>query len=83
MSNFDLILHGGSVIDGTGSERRLADVGIRGDRITTLGRLDPGAAREAIEGLNGQNLKGFDMAVQEMAARPTGRPRGKPRRGRR
>ena len=41
------------------------------------------AAREAIEGLNGQNLKGFDMAVQEMAARPTGRPRGKPRRGRR
>ena len=49
MSNFDLILHGGSVIDGTGSERRLADVGIRGDRITTLGRLDPGSAREAID----------------------------------
>ena len=41
------------------------------------------AAREAIAGLNGQNLKGFDMAVEEMAARPTGRPRGKPRRGRR
>ena len=41
------------------------------------------AAREAIEGLNGQNLKGIDMSVQEMADRPPSRQRGKPRRGRR
>ncbi|HIL10863.1 MAG TPA: RNA-binding protein [Candidatus Latescibacteria bacterium] len=41
------------------------------------------AAREAIEGLNGQNLKGFDMKVAEMADRPPSRPKGKPRRGRR
>ncbi len=41
------------------------------------------AAREAIHGLNGQNLKGFDMTVAEMADRPPSRPKGKPRRGRR
>ena len=41
------------------------------------------AAREAIDMLNGQNLKGLDMVVQEMVDRPSSRPRGKPRRGRR
>ncbi len=41
------------------------------------------AAREAMDMLNGQNLKGFDMVVQEMTDRPSTRPRGKPRRGRR
>ena len=41
------------------------------------------AAREAIDMLNGQNLKGLDMVVQEMADRPSTRPRGRPRRGRR
>ena len=41
------------------------------------------AARKAIDMLNGQNLKGLDMVVQEMADRPPARPRGKPRRGRR
>ena len=41
------------------------------------------AAREAIDMLNGQNLKGFDMVVEEMTARPFSRPRGKPWRGRR
>ena len=41
------------------------------------------AAREAIEALNGQNLKGFDLVVAEMADRPPSRQRSKPRRGRR
>ena len=41
------------------------------------------AAREAIDMLNGQNLKGLDMVVEEMADRPSTRPRGRPRRGRR
>ena len=41
------------------------------------------AAREAIDMLNGQNLKGLDMVVEEMADRSTSRPRGRPRRGRR
>ncbi len=41
----DILLRGGSVIDGTGSAARAADVGIRGDRIVFVG--DAAAARVA------------------------------------
>ncbi len=36
---FDLILHGGTIIDGTGADRVVADVGVSGDRITGIGNL--------------------------------------------
>ena len=35
---FDLILANGTVIDGTGSKRRKADIGLTGDRITAIDR---------------------------------------------
>ena len=37
---FDLIIHGGTVVDGSGAPARRADVGIRGDRIVAVGALD-------------------------------------------
>ena len=37
---FDLIIHGGDVVDGTGATRRRLDIGIDGDRITAIGDLD-------------------------------------------
>jgi N-acyl-D-amino-acid deacylase len=36
---FDVIVRGGTVYDGTGAPGRRADVGIRGDRIATVGNL--------------------------------------------
>jgi N-acyl-D-amino-acid deacylase len=36
---YDVILRGGTVYDGTGAPGRLADVGIRGDRIAAIGNL--------------------------------------------
>tara|TARA_R110002049_G_scaffold46487_1_gene135102 strand:- start:30868 stop:33489 length:2622 start_codon:yes stop_codon:yes gene_type:complete len=43
---FDIIIHGGQVIDGTGKRRFLADIGIKDDRITAIGDLaDANAAR--------------------------------------
>ncbi len=39
MAPFDLVLRGGTVIDGTGSPRRRADVGVLGDRIAAIGDL--------------------------------------------
>ena len=34
--SYDILLKGGTVIDGTGQERRVADVAIRGDRIAAV-----------------------------------------------
>ena len=36
----DLLLRGGTVIDGTGAPRRAADVAVDGDRISAVGKLD-------------------------------------------
>ena len=41
------------------------------------------AAKEAIDGLNGQNLKGFDLTITEISDHPPSRRNQKPRRHRR
>lgn len=46
--SFDLLIVGGSVIDGTGSAARVLDVGIRGDRIVALGASLPRALAKRI-----------------------------------
>jgi N-acyl-D-aspartate/D-glutamate deacylase len=39
MAEHDLVIRGGTVIDGTGAEPRTADVAVDGDRITEVGRV--------------------------------------------
>jgi N-acyl-D-aspartate/D-glutamate deacylase len=46
MPNLDLIIRAGIVADGTGGPLRSADVGIIGDRITAVGRIDEQGIRE-------------------------------------
>lgn len=41
---YDILIRGGDVVDGTGSARRRADVGIRGDRVVAIGELADDAA---------------------------------------
>ncbi len=41
----DIIIKGGSVIDGAGAPARQADVGIKDDRIVAVGRIDEAAAK--------------------------------------
>ncbi len=52
---FDLVLHGGTVIDGTGGPLFPADLGIVGDRIAALGRITPDQGRRALD-LTGLHL---------------------------
>lgn len=44
----DLVIRGGTVVDGTGSEPRTADVGVRDGVIVELGRVD-GATRRTLD----------------------------------
>ena len=46
MTAFDLLLRGGTVVDGTGGPARPADVGVLGDRILAIGQLDSVADAE-------------------------------------
>jgi N-acyl-D-aspartate/D-glutamate deacylase len=46
MPEFDLVIRGGTVVDGTGGAPREADVGIIGNRITAVGAIPDGGAEE-------------------------------------
>ncbi len=46
---YDLIIKGGTVVDGSGGPVRRADVGVIGDRITALGDLSKASAKKTID----------------------------------
>ena len=47
-SSYDLIIEGGTLIDGSGAPRRNADIGILGDRIAGVGDLKHAATLERL-----------------------------------
>ncbi len=47
--DFDVLIRGGDVHDGTGARSRVADVGIRGDRIAAIGDLGKARARNVVD----------------------------------
>ena len=46
---FDTLIHGGRIIDGSGSAPTAGDVALSGDRIAAVGRLDGTEARVRID----------------------------------
>jgi N-acyl-D-aspartate/D-glutamate deacylase len=46
---FDLVIRGGDVFDGSGEPSRSADVGVKGDRITAIGNLADRRAGQVID----------------------------------
>ncbi len=59
MNDFDLILKGGRVFDGTGGPWHRADVGIRGDTIAEVGPLQQAGAKRVVDCANMAVAPGF------------------------
>lgn len=47
MAPFDMVVRGGTVIDGTGEASREADVAVQGGRIAAVGKAVGGGARRS------------------------------------
>jgi len=56
---FDILIRNGTVIDGTGSPRRNADVGLSQDRITAIGDLSSAEATTIIDATGKTVVPGF------------------------
>jgi len=53
---YDLVIHGGRVVDGSGAPARRADVAVKDGKIAAIGRIPPSQAADAID------AKGFVVA---------------------
>ena len=59
MSKFDVVIKGGTVIDGLRTSRYKADVGIAGGRVVAIGRVDASDGREVVDASNKVVAPGF------------------------
>jgi N-acyl-D-amino-acid deacylase len=57
--HFDLLIRNATLIDGTGALRTVADIGVRGDRIARVGKLDRGRADIEIDAAGQVAAPGF------------------------
>jgi N-acyl-D-amino-acid deacylase len=49
MPEFDVVIQGGTVVDGTRTPRRLADVGIKDGKVAKIGKLKANAAKKTLD----------------------------------
>jgi N-acyl-D-aspartate/D-glutamate deacylase len=64
-ADYDLIISGGRVVDGTGAPWFRGDVGIKGDRIAAVGNLDKASAKRRVDAAGKYVAPGFiDMLGQ-------------------
>jgi N-acyl-D-aspartate/D-glutamate deacylase len=49
MADFDVLIRGGTVVDGSRSPRYLADVGIKNGKVAKIGKLNPSDAKKTLD----------------------------------
>ena len=59
MAEFDVLIRGGLVVDGTGDAGYTADIGIAGDRVTAIGDLSAAQAADDIDAAGKVVAPGF------------------------
>ena len=77
---YDIVIKNGTVIDGTGSQQRHADVAIQGDRIAEIGTVS-GAAKRTIDAAGKLVTPGFVDIHTHLDAQICGTPQSPPRAG--
>jgi len=77
--SYDLIIQNGTIVDGTGAKRYVADVAIQGDRIASIGHLAGAMAKRRVDARGLVVAPGFiDMMGQsEMVLLADGRAQSK------
>ncbi|MEO7457432.1 MAG: hypothetical protein ABIY52_14300, partial [Gemmatimonadaceae bacterium] len=75
-ADYDVVITGGKIVDGSGNPWRYGDVGVRGDRIVTVappGALANAPARQRIDATNRVVAPGFfDIQAQSYEGHLTG-----------
>jgi N-acyl-D-aspartate/D-glutamate deacylase len=49
MPEFDVLIRGGTLVDGTRSPRQVTDVGIKGGKVAKIGKLNPNDAKKTLD----------------------------------
>jgi N-acyl-D-aspartate/D-glutamate deacylase len=77
---YDLVIRGGTVVDGSGLPRYRADVGIRGDRIARIGTIHA-RGREEVDARHQVVAPGLSTATPTWTRRWRGIRSGRARAG--
>lgn len=72
---FDLVIKNGRIVDGTGSPWYQADIGVRGERIAHIGRIDKSAGKRVIDASGLIVAPGFIDMMGQTATPPLRNPR--------
>ncbi|HEX7153845.1 MAG TPA: D-aminoacylase [Thermoanaerobaculia bacterium] len=68
-TDYDLLIRNGTIIDGTGSARRKADIAVNGDTIVKIGDLSGATAKQTLDAANQIVAPGFiDLLGNSQAA---------------
>ena len=65
---YDIVISGGRIVDGTGAPWYIADIGIRGGKITKIGRIQASEAKKAIDAKGAVVAPGFIDMMSQTAA---------------
>ena len=77
---YDILIRGGDLVDGTGSARRRADVGIQGDRVVAIGDLGEDAAETIDARRQGGRARASSTCTPTTTRRCSGTARSRRRR---
>ena len=63
MATFDIVIHGGRIIDGTGNPWFYGDVALKGGKVAGIGKIAPEAGARAISAKGRQDRRQGEISA--------------------